>query len=170
MNKIISASFLISILFFYNCGKNQSNSDQSNNQTFTPADTVDNATATLDSLDKANNESIIAAGSKITKAFVFSSDSTIFFTVNAQLTHRFFGYALPNIKSKRLILFSSFTSDVDNNPFDCGLGAYYDTKGIRDFTLKYLVTTGDFIKAIAIDKNYRTTDIYFEKKWIEFER
>jgi hypothetical protein len=170
MRKFFLTSFLFFTLLLFSCGKNQFNSDQSTNKSFTPADTIDNEAALLDSIDRANNESIIAKGDKITKAFVFSSDSTIFFTVNARLTHRFFGYALPNIKSKRLILFSIFSSDVDNNPFGCELGAYYDTKEIRYFALKYLVTTGDFIKAIAIDKNYRTTDIYFEKKWIEFER
>ena len=83
-------------------------------------------------------------------------------------TH-FFGYAKPDIKSERLLLLSVFTIDVENNPFGCRLGAYYDTGGMDELTLKYNSTTGDFVKATAIDKANNSTTIYFEKKWIEFE-
>jgi hypothetical protein len=38
-----------------------------------------------------------------------------------------YGYKLPDLKSKKMICFSSFTLDVDNNPHKCVLGAYYET-------------------------------------------
>jgi hypothetical protein len=62
-----------------------------------------------------------------------------------------------------------FTNDIKNNPFGCKLGAYYQTSNMDDITLKYISTTGDFIKAEAIDKTNKSTTIYFEKKWVEFE-
>jgi hypothetical protein len=83
--------------------------------------------------------------------------------------HRIFGYAAPDTKSERLLLLSIFTSDVENNPFQCKLGAYYDTGGMDGVGLKYAGTAGDFVKALATDNANKTTTVYFEKKWIEME-
>ena len=125
----------------------------------------------LDSIDKVNNETVLASGDDITKAFVSlkEGDSTIYLTANIRKDHRIFGYAKPDTKSERLLLLSVFTNDVENNPFCCRLGAYYDTGGMDELTLKYNSTTGNFVKATATDKTNKSTTIYFEKKWIEFE-
>lgn len=125
----------------------------------------------LDSIDKANNESVVASGDNITKAFVSlkNSDSTIHLGANIRQDHRIFGYAKPDINSEKLFLLSIFTNDVENNPFGCKLGAYYDTGGMENLTLKYKSTTGNFVKAIATDNANNPTTIYFEKKWIELE-
>lgn len=123
----------------------------------------------LDSIEKANNESVIASGDYITKAFVFlkEGDSTINLIANIRQDHRIFGYSKPDIKSERLLLLSVFTDDVKNNPFGCKLGAYYDTGRMGELTLKYISATGNFVKAKAIDKTNKSTTIYFEKKWID---
>ncbi len=151
---------------------NQENSEQ----TITVVDTTKTNQVTekltkLDSIDKANNESVVASGDNITKAFVFlkDGDSTINLTANIRQDHRIFGYAKPDISSERLLLLSVFTNDVENNPFGCRLGAYYDTGGLGELTLKYISTIGNFIKATATDKTNNSTTIYFEKKWIDFE-
>jgi len=125
----------------------------------------------LDSIDKVNNESVIASGDNITKAFVFlkDGDSTINLTANIRKDHRIFGYEEPDTKSERILLLSVFTSDVENNPFSCKLGAYYDTGGMDELTLKYNSTIGSFVKATATDKAHNSTTIYFEKKWVAFE-
>lgn len=125
----------------------------------------------LDSIDKANNESVVASGDNINKAFVSlkNGDSTINLIANIRQDHRIFGYAKPDIKSERLFLLSIFTNDVENNPFGCKLGAYYDTSGMENLTLKYNSTTGNFVKATATDASNSSTTIYFEKKWIELE-
>lgn len=125
----------------------------------------------LDSIDKVNNESVVASGDNITKAFASlkNSDSTINLIANIRQDHRIFGYAKPDIKSERLFLLSIFTNDVENNPFGCKLGAYYDTNGMENLILKYKSTTGNFVKATATDKTGTSTTIYFEKKWIELE-
>jgi hypothetical protein len=126
--------------------------------------------AQLDSIDKVHNEIVDDSGNHITQAFVYlkGGDSTITLSADILLTHRIFGYAKPDIKSERLLLLSVFTNDVQNNSFGCKLGAYYDTGGMDDLTLKYNSTSGDFIKATATDKANNSTTIYFEKKWIEF--
>ena len=165
-------------LLFCACGQTNPKSDNQNNseQTSIAADTTKTTLGTenltkLDSIEKENNESVIASGDKITKVFVFlkDGDSTINLRANIRQDHRIFGYAKPDIKSERLLLLSVFTNDVENNPFSCRLGAYYDTRGMDEFTLKYNSTTGNFIKATAIDKANNSTTIYFEKKWIEFQ-
>jgi len=125
----------------------------------------------LDSIDKVNNESVVASRDNITKAFVYlkNDDSTINLIANIRQDHRIFGYSKPDIKSERLFLLSIFTNDVENNPFECKLGAYYDTNGMENLTLKYNSTTGNFVKATATDASNSSTTIYFEKKWIELE-
>lgn len=127
--------------------------------------------ARLDSIEKANNESVVASGDNITKAYVFlkDGDSTINLTANIKQDHRVFGYANPDIKSERLLLLSVFTNDVENNPFGCKLGAYYDSGGMDEMTIKYTSTTGNFVQATVTDKTNKSTTIYFEKRWIEFD-
>jgi hypothetical protein len=170
---IFTLTFLIGA-----CGQTNQKSDNQENseQTITAVDSTKTNQATetlnkLDSIEKANNESVVASGDNITKAFVFlkDGDSTINLTANIRQDHRIFGYAKPDIKSERLLLLSVFTNDVENNPFGCKLGAYYDTGGMDELTLKYISTTGNFVKATATDKTNNSTTIYFEIKWIDFE-
>ncbi len=160
------------------CGQTDPKSDNRENskQTITAVDTTKTNQATeklakLDSIEKENNESVVASGDNITKAFVSikDGDSTINLISNIRQDHRIFGYAEPDIKSERLLLLSVFTNDVKDNPFGCKLGAYYDTVGLNELTLKYISTTGNFVKATATDQTNNSTTIYFEKKWIDFE-
>lgn len=140
-----------------------------------PADTAGPSPAPgkstqLDSIEKTNNESVVASGDNITKAFVFlkDGDSTIYLTADMRKDHRIFGYAKPDIRSERLLLLSIFTNDVEKNPFGCRLGAYYDTGGPGAPVLKYVSTAGNFVKATATGQTDRPATVYFEKKWIVF--
>ncbi len=160
------------------CGQTNPKSDthENNKQTIAAVETTKTNQATekltkLESIEKENNASVVASGDNITKAFVFlkDGDSTIHLTANIRQDHRIFGYAKPDIKSERLLLLSVFTNDVEDNPFGCKLGAYYDTGGMEELTLKYISTTVNFVKATATDKTNNSTTIYFEKKWIDFE-
>jgi hypothetical protein len=155
---------LTSTILFFACG-------QSNQKTDSQVDTQAKVVFTkLDSIEKVNNERIVASGVYITKAIVFlkEGDSTINLIANIRQDHRIFGYAKPDIKSERLLLLSVFTDDVENNPFGCKLGAYYETAGMDELTLKFISSNGNFVKAVAIDKTNKSTIIYFEKKVIEF--
>ncbi len=166
------------ILLVLACG--QTNSKYKNKQTNNKTDTSLNQNkptqaavklTKIDSIEKANNESVVASAANITKAYVFlkEGDSTIKLTSNIRQDHRIFGYAKPDNKSERLLLLSVFTDDVENNPFQCKLGAFYETSGMNDLTLMYLSATGNFVKATARDKTNKSTTIYFEKNWIEIE-
>ena len=125
----------------------------------------------LDSIDKANSETVIAAGELVTRAFVRlkDGDSIIHLSSNIRQDHRIFGYAEPDNKSERLFLLSVFTNDVKDNPFGLKLGAYYETAGMKDLILKYISTNENFVKATATDNQNHSTTLYFEKQWIELE-
>lgn len=80
---------------------------------------------------------------------------------------RIFGYQEPDKKSKRLILFSIWTFDVEKNPCNCQFGSYYETPSMN-MKLKYLETKNSFIKAALIKDEKQIAIVYFEKKWVEF--
>ena len=101
----------------------------------------------LDSIEKANNESVVASGDNINKAFVFvkDGDSMINLTANIRMDHRIFGYSAPDIHSERLLLLSVFTNNVEDNPFRCKLVANYNTRDMDDLTLKFITITENFV-------------------------
>ena len=123
----------------------------------------------LDSLDNANQKFINSSGQQKTKLYISKSDSSLSLRANIRLNHRIFGYSQPNTKSKRLFILSVFTSDVEKNPFNCHLGAYYETNGINKFSLKYQFSTKYFIKVLVADKEDKSTIMYIDKKWVVFE-
>jgi hypothetical protein len=77
-----------------------------------------------------------------------------------------YGYKLPDLKSEKMICFSSFTSDVDNNPHKCILGAYYET---GDLNIEYITIEGNFVKLTVKEEGKQDTLFYVEKKNIKFE-
>ena len=77
-----------------------------------------------------------------------------------------YGYKLPDLKSEKMICFSSFTSDVDNNPHKCVLGAYYETGNLN---IEYIITEGNFVKLKFTEEGKEDTLFYVEKKNIQFE-
>lgn len=128
----------------------------------------------LDLIEKTNANNVFQSGDDVNKAYVRLSagDSSIHISANMRLDHRIFGFDQPNTNSKRLFLFSIFTDDVKDNPFNFPLGAYYDSSDLtsKDLTLHYIKTSGDFIEAsLSNSKNKIKHRLYFEKKWIEIE-
>ncbi|WP_313183174.1 hypothetical protein [Sphingobacterium siyangense] len=129
--------------------------------------------AKLDSIDHANAQSVLESD-EVTKAYVklTAKDSIIRLHSNIRIDHRFFGYEQADTQAKKLLLFSIFTNDVEHNPFQLKLGAYYDTSGLdsKGSKLKYVDTKGDFVQAKFIDStDIPVCTIYFEKKWVEIE-
>jgi len=103
------------------------------------------------------------------KAFI-EKDNSIWMTASMKKDHRIFGYKDKDIYSEKMILLSVFTNEVENNPFSCKYGAFYDTNGMKDIELKYVATENEFLK-IEIIKNGKTIDqVYMLKKWFEFEK
>jgi hypothetical protein len=135
-----------------------------------PPDTITRQNQTwLDSIDRENAERMAGSDSDFNKAYISRSDSTIWVAQNKYQDHRIFGYQKPDTSSKRMILISVFTNDVEGNPFKCPLGSYYDTASMEDMTLKYLATEGQFIKVNVIKTDGMHTIVYIEKKWTELE-
>ncbi len=100
---------------------------------------------------------------EVVQHYLSSDGSTIKLTANITQDHRIFGYANPDNKSERLLLLSVFTNDVENNPFQCKLAAFYETSGMKDLTLKYISTTKNFVKANATDKTNKSTTITLKR-------
>ncbi|MGQ7944902.1 hypothetical protein [Flavobacterium sp. WC2509] len=123
----------------------------------------------LEAIEKENSEIIEQDEEYINKAAIEQNDSLIWLTVNMKRDHRIFGFEKPDVKSKRMILLSIFTKDVENNPFNCPYGAFYETSGMKNITLKFKENIGDFAK-IEIQKENSKEVVYFEKKWLEFEQ
>lgn len=86
----------------------------------------------------------------------------VYMADNDDDTPLIYGYETPVTGSKKMICFSSFTADVENNPHKCALGAYYTTD---DITIKYITVEGDFVKLQFEGKEF----FYIEKKFVKFE-
>ncbi|TPN82892.1 lysozyme inhibitor LprI family protein [Aquimarina algicola] len=103
------------------------------------------------------------------KAYV-EKDSIIWMSANMKKDHRIFGYRGKDIYSEKLILLSIFTNEVENNPFDCVYGAFYDTNGMKNMKLKYIATENEFLKVEIIKNGKSIDEVYMLKKWFEFEK
>ncbi|SHH07016.1 hypothetical protein SAMN05443549_1158 [Flavobacterium fluvii] len=123
----------------------------------------------LETIEKENSEMIEKDEEYINKALISKNDSLIWIVANMKRDHRIFGFEKPDLNSKRMILLSIFTNDVENNPFNCPYGAFYDTNKMKDIELKFKENIGNFAKTEVLDKNTKGI-VYFEKKWLELEQ
>ena len=95
------------------------------------------------------------------------TDSIIRVVSDIKLDYRIFGFEKPDTNSKKMVLFSVFTPDVENNPYKCPYGSYYGTPPEEDMKIKFTSKVGDYVKA-TIRKNENESAVYFHKDWIEF--
>lgn len=119
-----------------------------------------------DSIDIENNKTILLSGSNVNKATVSEEDSTLRVKQNKFQDHRIFGYERPDITSKRMLLISIFTNDVEGNPFNCPYGSYYQTSDMVDMVLKFLSLEKNFIRVNLLQNNQSIDTLYIEKKWV----
>ena len=122
-----------------------------------------------DSIDSANAAVIAFAGGDVQKAIISKEDSSIDLTANMRRDHRFFAYAMPDTASRRMLLLSVFTNDVDGNPYCLPLGAYYQTNDMGEMQLKHAGEEKDFIKASVVKSGKHISYVYFQKRWMEWE-
>jgi hypothetical protein len=104
----------------------------------------------------------------IQKAEISKSDSSFSVFDNIRKDYRIFGYEQPDTNSKRLIVFSVFTRDVDANPYKCDYGAFYKTSSMENAQIKYKSVVGSFVETELYTGGRKTADLFFERKWIEF--
>lgn len=169
--------YLLALLFLISCDNSstaKTTSNKNSNTLSSPeGDTIiketTNGSEKVDSIDRANSNMIATDAAHVQKAVVSESDSLIWLTANMKLDHRIFGYEKPDTGSKKMILISIFTDDVDGNPFNCPFGSYYQSSNLIDMELKYISTEGQFIKANIIRNDTVEGTVYIDKRWIEFE-
>lgn len=77
-----------------------------------------------------------------------------------------YGYKSPELKSEKIICFSSFTKDVENNPHKWLIGAYYST---YDLNIEYITIENNFVKLKFKEEGKQDIMFYVEKKYIIFE-
>ena len=110
------------------------------------------------------------AGHAQVKAFVERKTKNFFLVGNIKSDYRIFGYSSANVTSKKLILFSVFTKDVEGNPNKCPLGSYYETSGLKERDkIMFVAIIGGFVKLKYITSSNKITHFYIKRKFIEFE-
>nr|WP_233503060.1 lysozyme inhibitor LprI family protein [Putridiphycobacter roseus] len=100
---------------------------------------------------------------------LIQKDSSIWLTTNMKKDHRIIGYKSKDLQSTKMILLSIFTNEVENNPFECVYGAYYETNEMKDLKLKYVATEKEFLKIAILQQGKIIDQVYMLKKCFEFE-
>jgi len=103
------------------------------------------------------------------RAVISKRDSILHVYSNIRADYRIIGYELPDTSTRKMVLFSVFTSDVKDNPFNCIYGSYYDTAQGDELVIKYTGEWGSFIKATISGSSKKPATVYFQKEWVEFD-
>jgi hypothetical protein len=108
---------------------------------------------------------------QLQKIEVSKGTGSMWLIANIRMDWRIFGYEKPDTASKKMILFSVFTYDVEGNPFKCPYGSYYESSGMNDdgIELRYVGEDGVFIKSEILKSDTPKATVYIEKKWVEFD-
>ncbi len=168
---LLATIIIISCNSSINNNQKEINNTSSNRQTTALADTNStHISLTADSIDKANANTIALDNNDVNKAMVSLKDSLLRIASDKFRDHRFFGYSKPDLHSKRMLLFSIFTNDVEGNPYQLPYGAYYQNSDMDSIKLKYYADEGAFAKFTILKNNTLQDTTYIEKKWIEFKK
>jgi hypothetical protein len=74
------------------------------------------------------------------------------------------GYEYPNLTTKKMICFSTNSSEVREDDHDCPLGAYFDTNHLKEGDMIYYIgPVGTFAKMNFIHGNGKKTIFYIPK-------
>ncbi len=111
-------------------------------------------------------DEIIGFG-EIQKAKISKNDSLLWVDANINRDYQIFGYEQPDTSARKLIVFSVFTYDVQDNPYQCPSGAYYGSYDLENSQIKYKGEVALFIIADFIEDD-KVTPIYFDKNSVEF--
>lgn len=87
-----------------------------------------------------------------------------FITSTPKAEYKIFGYQFPNITTKKMICFSTFSYDVRDNLNKCPLGSYFDTSFMKEGDrIIYLGMVGSFGKMNFITGSGKKTLVYIPK-------
>jgi len=167
MNKI---SILIVAVLFASCrNEAQHNTDLKNeDSTLVLENKVPNKQVNTKADSKISSSDIkLSSDPEFLQRASVGTDSIIRVVSDIKLDYRIFGFEKPDTNSRKMVLFSVFTPDVENNPYKCPYGSYYGTPPEDDMKIKFVAKTDDYIKAI-VTKDKMQSPVYFHKNWIEF--
>lgn len=68
-----------------------------------------------------------------------------------------FGFRSPDVNSEKMICFSSATSDIEDNPHQCSLGAFYET---GELIVQFIGFEGAFVK-LKIETEEKGLQIFY---------
>jgi hypothetical protein len=98
------------------------------------------------------------------KAQVDKKTKEFFVVSNPKAEYKIFGYQYPNITTKKMICFSSYTYDVGDNLNKCPLGSYFDSGRMKEGDrIIYLGMVGSFGKMNFITGSGKKTLFYVPK-------
>ena len=93
-----------------------------------------------------------------------------FITATKKSEYKIFGYQYPNITTRKMICFSTYTYDVSDNLNKCPLGSYFDTGTLREGDrIVYLGTVGTYAKMNYISGSGKKTLFYMPKNSFTFK-
>lgn len=93
---------------------------------------------------------------KKSKEFLVSGDTKAEYSI--------IGYQFPNMTTKKMICFSTSSSEVREYDHDCPLGAYFDTNHLKNGdAIYYLGMVGNFGKMNFIQGSGKKTLFYVSK-------
>ncbi len=99
-----------------------------------------------------------------TVAHVDKKTKEFFIPTGTKAQFRTFGYEFPNVSTRKMICFSSYTGDVGANMYNCPLGSYFDTSLMKEGDrILYLGPAGSFSKMNYITGTGKKTVFYFPK-------
>ncbi|HEV3222483.1 MAG TPA: hypothetical protein VGZ90_06370 [Puia sp.] len=99
-----------------------------------------------------------------TVAHVDKKTKEFFVTTNPKAEYKIFGYEYPNITTRKMICFSSYTYDVGDNLNKCPLGSYFDSGKMKEGDrIIYVGKAGSFSKMTFISGSGKKTLFYFPK-------
>ena len=105
-----------------------------------------------------------------TKAHVDQKTKEFWLTANMRQDHEFFGYASASVGAKKLILFSVFTNAVKDNPYNCPLGAYYDTNGLKtNDKIVFVSADRAFVKLNYVSAAQEITPFYVQRRFVRIQ-
>ena len=124
----------------------------------------------IDYLKKLDRENSVGIHDTLfLKGQIQKADSLIWITASKYRAHRIIGYELPDVNSKRLIMISGWTNDVQNNPYNLKYGAHYTSDHKDSIYLKLDSFKGEFARVKILSKGKPIDVVYLEKRFLEFE-
>ena len=171
MKNLIYSLSAILLLSFTACQESAPNQNKEKEQLTTENTTETDKDKTKETENTAEATRDIAANKvEMSPILVVNKEGGVYLDADPRTNdYSIVGYAKPDLQSKKRLLISVLTAEVENNPSGCDLGAYYDLDFMMDAGVafkKHLGTEGDFAK-FELNANGKTEIVYIQKGWVQ---